>query len=101
MQASSAILSHVLLFNCFIIEKALSQITNMEHIFIAKSVKRGNYLVAPPLDASTSSVQNLLRWGNCLVAGLVTLHLFQNCFPRIFAVFNVCFLVFGAVMLIL
>ena len=59
---------------------------------------------------STSSVQILLSGGNCPVAPsgcrppgnqpswLVTLQLFQNCFPRIFVAFPVCFLVFGAVM---
>ena len=36
LQVSSAILFRVSLFNRFIIEKALSQITNMEHIFSAK-----------------------------------------------------------------
>jgi len=41
MQVSSAILFRVLLFNRVIIEKALSQITNMEHIFSANSLKRG------------------------------------------------------------
>jgi len=40
-QVSSAILFRVLLFNRIIIEKALSQITNMEHIFSAKSLKQG------------------------------------------------------------
>jgi len=41
MQVSSVIVFLVLPFNRFIIEKALSQITNMEHIFSANSVKRG------------------------------------------------------------
>jgi len=59
-------------FNRFIIEKALSQLTNVrEH--------------------STFSVQSLLSGGNCpvspLVAGLVTLQLLQNCFPRISGMF--------------
>jgi len=53
----------------------------MEHIFSAKSVKQGAISRLP-----------------LLVAGLVTLQLFQNCFPRIFVVFPVCFLVFVALM---
>jgi len=81
MQVSSAILFHVSLFNHVIIEKALWQITNK---------------------GSTSSVQSLLSGSNSpvapMVAGLVTLQLFQNCLPRISVVFPVCFLVFGAVM---
>jgi len=40
MQVSSAILFRVLLFNRLVTEKAFSQITNMEHIFSAKSLKR-------------------------------------------------------------
>jgi len=59
MQVSSAILFRVSLFNRFIIEKALSHITNM---------------------GSTSSAKSLLSMGNCLfaslVVGLVTLQLF-------------------------
>jgi len=51
-----------------------------EHIFSAKSLSGSNSPVAP------------------MVAGLVTLQLFQNCLPRISVVFPVCFLVFGAVM---
>jgi len=47
---------------CLPLKKALSQITNMEHIFSAKSLKRGNCPVCPPPP---------------LVAGLVTLQLFQ------------------------
>ena len=42
---SSAILFRVLLFVCFIIEKALSQmymLMNLDHIFYAKSLKWGN-----------------------------------------------------------
>jgi len=47
-------------------------------------------------------MQSILGEGNCLVAtliaGLVILQFFQNCFPRISMGFsNVCFLVFGAV----
>jgi len=65
MQISSAILFRVLLFNGLITEKDLSLITNM---------------------GSTSSAKNLLSGGNCpfahLVVGLVTLQLFQNCFPK-------------------
>jgi len=41
MQVSSAILFRVSLFNRVIIEKALPQITNMQHILSAKSLKRG------------------------------------------------------------
>jgi len=41
MQVLSAILLRVSLFNHVIIEKAIWQITNMEHIFSAKSFKRG------------------------------------------------------------
>ena len=66
----------VSLFNCFITEKAFSQNTNM---------------------GSTSSMESLLSGGNCLVAGLVTLQFFQNCFPRSSVAFPVCFFVFGAV----
>jgi len=68
MQVTSAILFRVAFQSLHtVIKKALSQITNME---------------------STSSVQSLLTEGNFpvappLVAGLVTLQLFQNCFPRI------------------
>jgi len=50
MHVSSAILFRVLLFNRIIIEKALAQITNMEHIFSAKSLKRakeGNCWLPP------------------------------------------------------
>jgi len=60
MQVSSAIL-FVSLYSCVIIEKALSKITNTEHIFSAKSLKRGQLPGSTPL-----------------VAGLVTLQLFQN-----------------------
>ena len=48
MQVSSAILFRVSLFNRFVIEKPLSQITNMEHIFSAKSRNHGNCPVRPP-----------------------------------------------------
>jgi len=40
IQVSSAVLFRVSLFNRFIIEKGLSQITNSEHIFSIKSLKR-------------------------------------------------------------
>jgi len=40
IQVSSAILFHVSLFNCITTEKAPLQITNMKHIFSAKSLKR-------------------------------------------------------------
>jgi len=40
MQVSSAIPFHVTLSNPVIIEKAFSQITNMQHIFSEKSLKR-------------------------------------------------------------
>jgi len=43
MQVSSAIPFHVLLFSRVVIEKALSQIVNMEHIFSAKSIKPGQF----------------------------------------------------------
>jgi len=43
MQVSSAILFRVSLFNHVIIEKALWQIMNMEHIFSAKSLKQGQF----------------------------------------------------------
>jgi len=66
-------LFRVLLFNCVIIEKALLQITNMEHIFSAKSLKWGRL---PPT----------------LVADLVSLQSFQNAslgfpwyFPYVFS----------------
>jgi len=71
MQVSSAILFHLLLFHRFIFEKALSKMTNIEHIFSARSVKRGQ------LPGSS---------------------IFSNCFPGISVVFPVCLLVFGAVM---
>jgi len=40
MQVLPVILFRVSLFHRFIIQKALSQITNIEHIFSAKSVKQ-------------------------------------------------------------
>jgi len=46
MQVSSAIL-FVSLFNRVIIEKAFSQITNMKHIFSAKSLERGQFPGCP------------------------------------------------------
>jgi len=60
MQVSSAILLRVSLLNRIIIEKALSQITSMQHIFSAKSLAR--------------EIDRLLP----LVPGLVILQLFQN-----------------------
>ena len=89
------------IFNRFITEKSLLlQITNMEHIFTAMSVKRGNCQL-PPLWLR-AHLQCKIYWGEiawlpALVAGLVTLQFFQNCFSRIFVVFPVCFLLFGAV----
>jgi len=78
---SAVILFRESLFNRFIVEKTISRLKNM---------------------GSTFSVQSLLSGGNCpaapLVAGLFTLELFQNCFPRISVVFPGCFLVFGPVM---
>jgi len=65
MQVSSAILFRVSLYNRLIIEKTLSQITNMEHIFSAKSLKRRQLP------------------GCSTGCGPVTLQLFRNCFPRI------------------
>jgi len=62
-QVTSTILFRVSLFNQIIIEKALSQITNMEPIFSAKSLKRGQLPGCPPV-----------------VAYLVTLQSFQKCF---------------------
>ena len=80
MLVSSAI-PFVSLFIHVIIEKALSLRTNM---------------------GSTFSVQSFINAGNCPVGPhgcrLVTLQLFQNCFPRIFVVFPMCFLAFGTVM---
>jgi len=74
MQVSSAILFRVPLCNRALIEKALSQVTNMEHIFSEKSLKRGQFPGSP------------------LVADLVTLQLFQNAslgfpwyFPYVFS----------------
>jgi len=64
MQVASAILFRVSLFNRVIIEKALSQITNME-ASVQSLLSGSKFPVAP------------------LLAGLVTLQLFQNCFPRI------------------
>jgi len=101
MKVSSTILFHVSLFNRAIVEKELLQITNMEHIFSAKPVKRGNCPVAPPGCEHIFSTKFLKREqliGCLLVACLVTLQLFQICFPRIFVVIPVCFLVFSAVM---
>jgi len=49
IQVSSEIAFRVSLVNRFIIEEALSQITNMEHILNAKSLTRGNFPVAPCL----------------------------------------------------
>ena len=63
MQVLLAILS-ISLFSCVTIEKALSKISNTEHIFSAKSLKQGQLPGSP------------------LVAGLVTLQLFQNAFPE-------------------
>jgi len=65
MRVSLDILFRVSLFNRLVIEKPLLQITNMEHIFSASLLSGGNCAVA------------------LLVARLVTLQLFQNCFPRI------------------
>jgi len=48
MQVSSVILFRLSLFNRFIIQRALSQITNIEHIFSAKSIKRGKLPGCPP-----------------------------------------------------
>jgi len=48
MQVSPAILFNVSLFNRIIIEKALLQIMNMEHIFSAKSLTQGQFLCCPP-----------------------------------------------------
>jgi len=52
----------------------------MEHIVSAKSLKQWQLASCPHL-----------------VAGLVTLQLFQNCFPRIYGI-SLCFHVFGVVM---
>jgi len=46
-QISSAILFRVSLFNHVIIEKVLSQITNLQHVFSAKSLKRGQLPACP------------------------------------------------------
>jgi len=80
MQVSSAIL-FVSLFSCVIIEKALSKITSTEHIFNAKSLKRGQ------LPVSTSP--------GC---GSGYPSIITKCFLRISVKFPVCFPVFGAVM---
>jgi len=78
MQVSSAILFLVSLFSRVIIEKALSQITNMGGIFSAKSLKREQYRLPPGCGTSDP--------------------LFQNCSPSISVLFLVCFLVFYVVM---
>ena len=80
MQVSSAILFRVPLFNRVIIEKALSQITNMKHIFSAKSLKRGKLPGCSP---------------GC---GPGYPSIISECFSRISVEFPVCFLVFTAVM---
>jgi len=56
MQVSSAIKFRMPMFNRVIIQKALSQITNMQHIFSAKSLKRGNCPVAPWFEPGYSSI---------------------------------------------
>jgi len=80
MQVSSAILFRVSLFNRHIIEKAPSQITNMEHIFSAKSLKRRQLPGCPP----------------CCGPGYPSI--IPKCLSTTSVVFFVCFLVFGAVM---
>jgi len=80
MQVSSAIL-FVSLFSCLIIEKSLSEITNTEHIFGGKSLKRGQLPgSAPPGCGSGYS------------------SIFSKRVLRISVKFPVCFPVFGAVM---
>jgi len=76
MQVSSAILIRIVAFQSHHNwESTFPYFEQGEHIFSENSLKRGNCPFAP------------------LVVGLVTLQLFQNCFPRISVVFAVCFLV--------
>ena len=67
---------------CLPLKKALSQITNMEHIFSAKSLKRGNCPVCPPPPFGC-------RPGYPSII--------SNCFPRISMVFPIYFVMFSAV----
>jgi len=66
-------------FSRAIIEKALLKITNMEHIFSAKSLKQGQLPVYPSWLPVYPSI-------------------ISKCSPRIFVKFPVCFPMFGAVM---
>jgi len=58
MQVSSAIPFHVLLFSRVVIEKALSQIVNMEHIFSAKSIKPGQFCMFSHVWCCNASLNN-------------------------------------------
>jgi len=81
MQVSSAILFRDAFQSLSNWESPFAKYEHGEHIFNAKSLKRGQLPGCPTL-----------------VAGLVTLHFFQNWFPRSSVVFPVCFFVFDAVM---
>ena len=89
MLVSSTILFRVSLFNRVLIEKALSQIMNIEHIFSAKSLKRGQLPQARAI-----AIAQLLTPGY----GLGYPSIISKCFHGISVEFSVCFLVFGAVM---
>ena len=77
---SSAILFRASLCNRVLSEKAISQITNMEHISIEKSLKRGQFPGCP------------------LGCGSDYPSIISKCFPIIPVVFPVCLLVFVAVL---
>jgi len=81
MQVSSAILFRVAFQSLYNWETPFAKYEHGEHISNAKSLKRGQFPGCPTL-----------------VGGLVTHQNFQNCFPRSFVVFPVCFFVFAAVM---
>jgi len=81
MQVLSAILFRVAFQSLYNWESPFAKYEHGEHIFNAKSLKRGQFPGCPTL-----------------VAGLVTLQFFQNWFPRSSVVFSVCFFEFGAVM---
>jgi len=71
MQVSSAILFRVSLFNRFVIEKALSQITNMEHVFSAKSHKPWQLPGCPGCGSGYSSIiSKLLSYNFLGISGM-------------------------------
>ena len=76
MQVSSAILFRVPLCNRALIEKALSQLTNIQHIFSAKSVKRRQL---PPL--CLSCLRACLPFSYFKIASLVCSLVFVAVMP--------------------